>query len=163
MIDEDGFRANVGIILNNAQGQLLWAKRAGSNNGWQFPQGGIKQGESPKQALYRELYEEIGLQPEDVNIIDTTGGWLKYRLPQHLIRTGQTPLCIGQKQRWFLLQLLSDDSAINLHTSPCSEFEQWRWVSYWYPIDQVIAFKRNVYRRALKALAPAHCQLQRMR
>ncbi|MBX2808126.1 MAG: RNA pyrophosphohydrolase [Cellvibrionaceae bacterium] len=159
MIDGDGFRANVGIILSNTRGQLLWARRIGCHNAWQFPQGGIHPGESPTQALYRELHEEIGLQPEDVKIIDVTRGWLKYRLPKHFIRTGQTPLCIGQKQRWFLLQLLTDDRAIALDQSACAEFDQWRWVSYWYPVDQVIAFKRTVYRRALKALSPAHCQL----
>ena len=77
MIDADGFRPNVGIIIANSQGQLLWARRVGQN-AWQFPQGGISKGESPEQAMYRELDEEVGLQPEDVEIIAQTEGWLKY-------------------------------------------------------------------------------------
>ena len=161
MIDADGFRANVGIILSNACGQVLWARRVGSSDAWQFPQGGINTGESPEQALYRELKEEVGLSPKDVSIVDVTSGWLKYRLPRNLVREGQVPLCIGQKQKWFLLRLLSDDNAIQLDQSDAIEFSDWRWVSYWYPLEQVIAFKRDVYRRALKALSPAHSQLER--
>ncbi len=161
MIDTEGYRANVGIILSNAQGQVLWARRIGANDAWQFPQGGIHIGESPEQALYRELQEEVGLLPADVRIVDSTRGWLKYRLPQNLVREHQSPLCIGQKQKWFLLELLSDDAAIRLDTSASIEFSDWRWVSYWYPLEQVIVFKRDVYRRALKLLAPAHSQLER--
>lgn len=160
MIDADGFRANVGIILTNRQGQLLWARRVGGGDAWQFPQGGIDADEQPKQALYRELKEEIGLHAQQVKIVDVTKGWLKYKLPANFVRNHQTPLCIGQKQKWFLLQLLVDDSAIQLNQSVAIEFDQWCWVSYWYPVNQVIAFKRNVYRRALRALAPAHSRLQ---
>ena len=161
MIDADGFRANVGIILSNACGQVLWARRVGGMDAWQFPQGGINNGESVEQALYRELNEEIGLTADDVDIVDVTQGWLKYRLPRNLIREHQTPLCIGQKQKWFLLRLLSEDCSIKLDQSASVEFDDWRWVSYWYPLEQVIAFKRDVYRRALKALSPAHSRLER--
>lgn len=161
MIDEEGFRPNVGIILCNREGQLLWARRVGGMDAWQFPQGGINQGETPEQALYRELNEEVGLTPEQVNILDVTRGWLKYRLPRNLVRDHQLPVCIGQKQKWFLLELVAADDAIRLDQSSSIEFDDWRWVSYWYPIDQVIAFKREVYRRALKALSPAHCALER--
>ncbi|MEO0442513.1 MAG: RNA pyrophosphohydrolase [Pseudomonadota bacterium] len=161
MIDTYGFRANVGIILSNLKGQLLWARRIGGLDAWQFPQGGIHEGESPEQALYRELEEEVGLRANDVDIIDVTRGWLKYKLPKNLVREHQIPLCIGQKQKWFLLKLLSDDSAIRLDRSASIEFDDWRWVSYWYPLDQVISFKRDVYRRALKTLSPAHSQLER--
>lgn len=152
MIDADGFRPNVGIILANDHGQVLWARRINQNS-WQFPQGGIHQHESTEDALFRELYEEIGLQQQDVNILGCTRGWLRYRLPQRLVRKHSQPLCIGQKQKWFLLHLKSDDSRVRMDNSNKPEFDGWRWVSYWYPLGQVISFKREVYRRALKELA----------
>ena len=158
MIDSEGFRANVGIMLANARGEVLWARRVGQD-AWQFPQGGIQQGESPQQALFRELEEEIGLTAKDVEIIASTRGWLRYRLPQRLLRRDSKPLCIGQKQKWFLLKMLSDDSEVRFDKDHKPEFDHWRWVSYWYPLGQVVPFKREVYRRALKALAPKHSRL----
>lgn len=152
MIDSDGFRANVGIVLANDRGQVLWARRVGGRDAWQFPQGGINADESPEQALYRELHEEVGLSPEAVQILGTTRGWLRYRLPRRFIRKGQNPVCIGQKQKWFLLRLLADDGAVQLDLNDKPEFDHWRWVSYWYPLNQVISFKREVYRRAMKEL-----------
>lgn len=161
MIDADGFRPNVGIVIANTQGQLLWARRIGGQDAWQFPQGGMNVNESPEQALYRELYEEVGLKKSDVRIVSRTRGWLRYRLPRRLLRHGSKPLCIGQKQKWFLLELVNDDAAINMqaHDGP-AEFDGWRWVSYWYPLDQVVSFKRDVYRRALKELSPAHAEME---
>lgn len=152
VIDAEGFRPNVGIMLANDQGQLLWARRLGQD-AWQFPQGGISKGESPEDALYRELEEEVGLKPDAVKLVASTRGWLRYRLPKRYIRKGQKPLCIGQKQKWFLLQMLADDSAVTMDHTPKPEFDDWRWVSYWYPLTQVISFKREVYRGALKELA----------
>ncbi|MDX1732898.1 MAG: RNA pyrophosphohydrolase [Halioglobus sp.] len=153
MIDSDGFRPNVGIMLANDRGQLLWARRVGGRNAWQFPQGGINSGETPEQALYRELHEEIGLQPESVEVLGSTRGWLRYRLPKRYIRKGQTPVCVGQKQKWFLLRMLEEDAAVRLDANDTPEFDRWQWVSYWYPLEQVISFKREVYRRAMKELA----------
>lgn len=153
MIDADGFRPNVGIILANPQGQVLWARRAG-HDAWQFPQGGINDNESPEEAMYRELWEEVGLERRDVRILACTRGWLRYRLPRRFVRNDSRPLCIGQKQRWFLLELKSGDERVNLSCSSPPEFDGWRWVSYWYPLDQVVNFKREVYRRALLELAP---------
>ena len=153
MIDMDGFRPNVGIILANNQGQVLWARRL-NRNGWQFPQGGIQEHETAEQALFRELYEEIGLRQADVEILACTRGWLRYRLPQRLIRKSCHPVCIGQKQKWFLLRLLADEQQICVNTCSKPEFDGWRWVSYWYPLGQVVSFKRDVYRRAMKELAP---------
>ena len=158
MIDSEGFRANVGIMLANARGEVLWARRVGQD-AWQFPQGGIQDGETPQQALFRELKEEIGLTEKDVEIIGSTRGWLRYRLPQRLLRHDSKPLCIGQKQKWYLLRMLSDDQAVSFDNDEKPEFDGWRWVSYWYPLGQVISFKREVYRRALKELAPRHTRL----
>jgi putative (di)nucleoside polyphosphate hydrolase len=153
VIDPDGFRPNVGIILANAQGQVLWARRCG-HDAWQFPQGGISENESPEEAMYRELWEEVGLERPDVRIIAQTRGWLRYRLPRRFVRQDNNPVCIGQKQKWFLLQMLSEDHRVSLNCTHPPEFDGWRWVSYWYPLNQVVAFKREVYRKALTELAP---------
>jgi putative (di)nucleoside polyphosphate hydrolase len=160
VIDADGFRPNVGIILTNARGELLWARRIGGQDAWQFPQGGIKHHESPEQALFRELEEEVGLRPDDVAILGVTRGWLRYRLPTRFIRQQQQPMCIGQKQKWFLLQFLAAEDRINVVQNATPEFDRWRWVSYWYPINNVVAFKRDVYRRALRELSPLQSYFQ---
>ncbi|WP_110657888.1 RNA pyrophosphohydrolase [Salinicola halimionae] len=153
MIDADGFRPNVGIIIANCDGQLLWARRAGQE-AWQFPQGGINACETPHQALFRELEEEIGLTSKDVDVVACTRGWLRYRLPRRMVRMHSKPLCIGQKQKWFLLKIRCHDSRVCVDSTPKPEFDGWRWVSYWYPLGQVVSFKREVYRRALRELAP---------
>lgn len=153
MIDFDGYRPNVGIVICNKQGQVLWAKRFGQNS-WQFPQGGINEGENIEQAMYRELYEEVGLSKKDVRLLWASKHWLKYKLPKRLVRTENSqPVCIGQKQRWFLLQLVSDESEINLKATKNPEFDGWRWVSFWYPVRQVVSFKRDVYRKVMKEFA----------
>ena len=153
MIDKDGFRPNVGIVLANDHGQVLWARRVGGRDAWQFPQGGINRGESAEDALYRELEEEVGLSQDAVEVLGVTRGWLRYKLPRRFVRKGQKPVCIGQKQKWFLLRMLEDDAAVRLDLNAKPEFDHWQWVSYWYPLNQVIAFKREVYRRAMKELA----------
>jgi putative (di)nucleoside polyphosphate hydrolase len=152
MIDKHGFRANVGIILLNDSGQVFCARRMGMS-AWQFPQGGIKLAESPEKAMYRELKEEIGLEPEHVELLGSTKRWLRYRLPKRFIRYHQQPLCIGQKQLWFLLRLTTSDSNLRLDLADEQEFDAWRWVDYWEPLDFVVSFKRNVYERALQEFA----------
>lgn len=158
VIDSQGYRPNVGIILTNQEGKVLLARRLGQN-AWQFPQGGIQRNESAEQALYRELYEEVGLQPEDVELLGSTRGWLRYRLPKRYIRYGKKPLCIGQKQRWFMLKLLAEDSRVCLDACDHPEFDEWRWVSYWDPLDEIVFFKRRVYERALRELEPVLLRL----
>ncbi len=153
MIDPDGFRPNVGIILCNDAGQVFWAKRI-NQDAWQFPQGGIRQDESHLDAMYRELQEETGLKPHHVEVIGVTKRWLRYRLPRRLIRRHSSPICIGQKQRWYALRLITKESKVRLDESETPEFDGWRWVDYWYPSDKVVSFKRKVYRRALKELMP---------
>lgn len=153
MIDSDGFRPNVGIILANSQGQVLWARRIGQTS-WQFPQGGINDGETPEQAMFREVEEEIGLTANDIEIVAVTRGWLRYRLPKRMIRHNSLPVCIGQKQKWYLLKIKSSDDCIDINATNVPEFDGWRWVSYWYPLGQVISFKREVYRKAMKELSP---------
>lgn len=151
--DANGFRSNVGIILTRADGSLLIAGRT-RQSGWQFPQGGMQINETPEQAMYRELAEEVGLQRNDVEVMGMTSDWLAYRLPNRYIRKNSTPRCIGQRQRWFMLRLLADDSRLQLNTTDMPEFDRWKWVDYWRPVKEVIYFKRQVYAAALTELAP---------
>ena len=152
-IDEHGYRANVGIILCNDGGKLLLAGRIGGK-GWQFPQGGVLSGESAEQAMFRELQEEVGLAEEHVKVLGYTEDWLKYRLPEKFVRRDSVPLCIGQKQRWFILRLIAPDEVVNLKYTTSPEFDRWRWVEFWRPVNEVIYFKRRVYARALHELGP---------
>ena len=152
MLDREGFRPNVGIILLNQRNQVFWGKRLRTHS-WQFPQGGIKHGETPEQAMYRELHEEVGLHCEQVRIIARTREWLRYEVPDHFIRRDARGHYKGQKQIWFLLQLMGHDSDMNLRATDHPEFDAWRWNDYWVPLDVVIEFKRNVYEMALTELA----------
>jgi len=179
MIDSDGYRPNVGIVVANRFGQVLWARRVGGHDAWQFPQGGMQQGEKPEQALYRELEEEVGLKAQHVKILACTDGWLRYQLPEHMRRDHRRPpsrangrsrsargatrkdkakrksvAFKGQKQKWFLLEMLCEEELIRFDQGDKPEFDGFEWVSYWYPVNKVIDFKRDVYRRALKQLAP---------
>ncbi len=154
VIDDDGFRANVGIILSNRDGEVFWGKRIGQSS-WQFPQGGIDEGETPLEAMFRELHEETGLHEKHVQVIGSTQDWLRYRLPSKMVRRCEDgKICIGQKQRWFLLRLICDDSSVDLKACKVPEFDGWRWVNYWLPAKEVVYFKRRVYERALQELAP---------
>jgi putative (di)nucleoside polyphosphate hydrolase len=151
-IDAEGFRANVGIVLIRHDRQVFLGGRTGGR-GWQFPQGGVQRDESPEEALFRELKEEIGLEPADVELVAATRNWLRYRLPRQYVRRHSNPLCIGQKQRWFLLRFTGEESRLHFDSTNVPEFESWRWVDYWTPVREVIYFKRAVYARALDELA----------
>ena len=151
LIDRAGYRLNVGIILVNDSGRVFWGKRHG-HDAWQFPQGGLASGETPTDALFRELREEIGLDKEDVEVMAVTKRWLKYRLPKQYLRHGCIPLVIGQKQKWFLLKLISPEQKIRLDLSDSPEFDSWRWIDYHEPQETVIFFKKQVYTQALKEL-----------
>jgi putative (di)nucleoside polyphosphate hydrolase len=160
MLDREGFRPNVGIILLNAQNEVWWGKRVREHS-WQFPQGGIKYGETPEQAMYRELEEEIGLRQEHVKIVGRTRDWLRYEVPDHFIKREIRGHYRGQKQIWFLLRMVARDNDVNLRLTDHPEFDAWRWHEYWVPLDVVIEFKRDVYQRALQELSrfltwPAH-------
>jgi putative (di)nucleoside polyphosphate hydrolase len=153
VVDPDGFRPNVGIVLMQEDGRLFWARRV-RRDGWQFPQGGIHTDETPLEAMHRELREETGLLPEHVEVLGATPGWLRYRLPPHAIRHRDRLVCIGQKQVWFLLRFRGQERDLRLDLTTTPEFDDWRWVDYWYPLAHVVPFKRNVYTRALHYLAP---------
>ena len=152
MLDRDGYRPNVGIIICNARNQVFWGKRI-KEHAWQFPQGGIKPHETPEQAMYRELYEEVGLQAQHVKIIARTRNWLRYDVPTHWVRREWRGSYRGQKQIWFLLRLVGRDYDVKLRATARPEFDAWRWNEYWLPLDSVIEFKRSVYEQALSELA----------
>lgn len=152
MLDRDGYRPNVGIILVNSRNEVFWGKRVREHS-WQFPQGGIKRGESPEQAMLRELHEEVGLYPHHVRIVGRTRDWLRYEVPEHWVRREWRGHYRGQKQIWFLVRLVGRDSDIDLRASSHPEFDAWRWNDYWVPLDAVIEFKRGVYVQALNELS----------
>lgn len=153
VIDPDGYRPNVGIILLQESGRVFWARRV-HHDGWQFPQGGMNSDETPEEAMYRELAEETGLSPGHVEILSATPGWLRYRLPDRFVRARARPVCVGQKQVWFLLRLVGGECEVRLDATADPEFDSWRWVDFWYPINHVVAFKRRVYERALSHFLP---------
>ena len=159
MLDRDGYRPNVGIILANQRNEVFWGKRV-NQHAWQFPQGGIKHGETPVEAMYRELEEEIGLQQAHVRVLGRTREWLRYEVPEKWSRAcrdgagtaaaeGARGGYRGQKQIWYLLRMTGRDCDISLRASGHPEFDAWRWHDYWVPLEAVIDFKREVYRQAL--------------
>ena len=157
MLDREGYRPNVGIVLLNGANEVFWGKRVGQHS-WQFPQGGIQHGESPEEAMYRELHEEVGLLPEHVQIVGRTRDWLRYDVPEEFLRRQtasrmQRASYRGQKQIWFLLRLTGQDSDIHLRATEHPEFDAWRWHPYWIELDSVVDFKREVYALALSELA----------
>src|SRR3954470_1679353 len=151
MLDKEGYRPNVGIILANPRNEVFWGKRV-NQHAWQFPQGGIKHGETPLQAMFRELEEEIGLHRAHVRILGRTREWLRYEVPERWMRRDCKSAYRGQKQIWFLLRMVGRDCDVKLRGSGHPEFDAWRWHDYWVPLDTVIDFKRDVYRQALLEL-----------
>jgi putative (di)nucleoside polyphosphate hydrolase len=138
--------------LLNQKNQVFWGKRIRTHS-WQFPQGGIDRGETPEQAMFRELNEEVGLQPEHVRIVARTRDWLRYEVPDRFIRRDARGFYKGQKQIWYLLQMVVPDHHLNLRATDHPEFDAWRWNDYWVPLDVVVEFKRGVYEMALTELA----------
>lgn len=145
MLDDSGYRLGVGMVIYRQDAKLLWCKRSGFD-AWQFPQGGIEPGELPETTMWRELREEVGLLPRHVKLIQALDQWLCYEFPQTLKMPYK-----GQKQQWFLLELLVDDDEIDLTRS--NEFDKWCWVDWGYPVATIVAFKREVYRQVLKRFA----------
>jgi putative (di)nucleoside polyphosphate hydrolase len=152
MLDRDGYRPNVGIVLCNGRNEVFWGKRVREHS-WQFPQGGIKHGETPVQAMYRELREETGLMPGHVKILGRTRDWLRYEVPAQWLKRDWRGNYRGQKQIWFLLRLVGRDCDVCLRASSKPEFDAWRWHDYWIPLESVVEFKREVYQLALSELA----------
>ena len=153
MSSQEEYRSCVVAVIVGPKNKVLRCQRI-DHDGWQFPQGGIDQGESPLEAVLRETKEEVGLEEQDIEIIFETKDWFKYDVPRDKRpKYFRRNVYKGQKQKWFLARLLSDDTKINLHASRPIEFDDWVWVSFWAPLDQVIEFKRDVYKKALEELS----------
>ena len=155
-MEEALYRPNVGIIIFNRDGKILWCKRK-QGDGWQFPQGGIDKGESPLEALYRETYEEVGLKKHQIKIVRENERWIGYDVPKDRVPkyfSFKNRRFKGQTQKWFLAEFLGNNEDINLSLHSQIEFSEWTWSSYWHPITGGIEFKRDAYRKALNDLFP---------
>ena len=159
-MNEGLYRPNAGIIIFNEEGKLLWCKRK-SGDGWQFPQGGIDDGESPEEAIVRETYEEVGLKRNQIKIIKENDRWIKYDVPKNKIPkyfSLKNRRFRGQTQKWFLAEFTGEDSDINLNLHDQIEFIEWTWTTYWHPIRAGVEFKREVYRQVLSDLLPFYIE-----
>ncbi len=154
MFNQKAYRRNIGIIILNDKNNVFWAKRI-NEYAWQFPQGGIKKGETLEKAMFRELKEETGLENNHVKIIGRTKKWLYYDVPSKLIKKDWKKSYKGQKQIWFLLKLIGEEKNINLDSQEGhSEFDDWMWQDYIVPASKVVDFKKDIYKRVLLELAP---------
>jgi len=143
------YRSNVGAVLFNRAGKVLVARRAnlpnaeGSAGGWQLPQGGIDADENPAEAIFRELSEEIGTN--NAEIIGEHPDWMQYDLPEWLIGKAFKGKYRGQRQKWFALRYLGEDSEIRLDADPHPEFDAWRWADLAELPGLAVAFKKPIY------------------
>jgi putative (di)nucleoside polyphosphate hydrolase len=143
------YRLNVGAVLFNRAGKVLVARRAnlpnaeGSAGGWQLPQGGIDADENPAEAIFRELSEEIGTN--NAEIIGEHPDWMQYDLPEWLIGKAFKGKYRGQRQKWFALRYLGEDSEIRLDADPHPEFDAWRWADLAELPGLAVAFKKPIY------------------
>ena len=146
-MDKKNYRRGVGMIIINDDGRFWLGKRIGTE-AWQFPQGGIDKGEKVRDAMYRELQEETGLEKDMVEIISISKRWLVYHIPHVFQRHSKK--FDGAMQKWYLLKLIDNDSKINLNASGHAEFDAWKWGDKDAAIKSVIRFKRDVYKSILK-------------
>ena len=145
------YRPCVGIMLINAEGLIFAAQRKDSTiPAWQMPQGGIDDGEKPREAAQRELREETGIPADLVQFVGKTHGWVTYDLPPELLGKVWGGKFRGQRQKWFLYRFTGPDSAINIATEH-PEFDQWRWISADEMIASIVPFKRDVYETVVRS------------
>jgi putative (di)nucleoside polyphosphate hydrolase len=155
MNEESNYRLNVGLIIVNNYGKVLICKRKNSNQ-WQFPQGGIDEGESPIEAAKREIFEEVGIKPSKIKVLGKIKDWVKYEIPKELAKKSfKKKGIVGQKQKWFIFKIKSE-ACISFVNDPDNEFDDFAWVSYWRPIALIVSFKKEVYRNVLAELLPIY-------
>lgn len=139
------YRPCVGLVVLNAEGQIFAGQRVDNMaDAWQMPQGGIDEGESPRDAALRELEEETGISPDAVDVLRESAYWHPYELPRTLITKLWNGRFRGQTQRWFALRYLGPDEAIRIDTDE-PEFRSWAWMSHEVLIGKIVPFKRDTY------------------
>lgn len=148
------YRPCVGVVLIDARGLVFAGQRIDSPPGaapaWQMPQGGIDEGEKPREAAYRELWEETGIPRDKVEFVAKTHGWVTYDLPPELLGKVWGGKYRGQKQKWFLFRFLGQDSDIQIATSH-PEFSSWRWITADEMVESIVPFKRAVYEEVVRS------------
>ena len=149
--NNEGYRPNVAMVVINSMNKVLICRRKNTRT-WQFPQGGIDNGEDIKKAMYRELSEEVGLSKDDVNLVGESEGTITYDIPKTIRSKVLGGKFKGQEQKWFLLKLKKDNSEIKLDNETFPEFDKYEWVSFWQPLNRIVDFKREAYREALSEL-----------
>lgn len=148
------YRPCVGLMVVNADGKVFAAQRI-DNPGpaWQMPQGGVDEGETPREAALRELQEETGLGPEKVSILAETPQWLPYDLPHDLVPNLWKGRFRGQEQKYFLMRFHGEDSDINIETEH-PEFSRWTWMDMDALLDNIVPFKRDTYAEVIAQFRP---------
>jgi len=141
-----GYRLNVAMIVLNKDNKVLFCKRRNTEN-WQFPQGGVDENENIESAMFRELNEEVGLERDNVAIKAVSQNLIYYDIPKNIRSRVLGGKFKGQAQKYFLLKLISGDVDLNIENTP--EFDKHSWVPFWYPLNQVVDFKKEAYRSAL--------------
>ncbi|GHF20393.1 RNA pyrophosphohydrolase [Kordiimonas sediminis] len=153
MTDTLPYRKCAGIMLLNPEGLIFTGERIDTPGAWQMPQGGIDPGETPREAAFRELEEEIGVPQSAIKLLAETADWVTYDLPPSLLGKVWQGKYRGQKQHWALMQLNAPESVINIHTKH-PEFMAWRWSSPAEVIRDIVPFKRDVYKTVIDEFAP---------
>ena len=149
--NNEGYRPNVAMVVINSTNKVLICRRKNTKT-WQFPQGGIDNGEDIKKAMYRELSEEVGLSKDDVSLVGESEGTITYDIPKTIRSKVLGGKFKGQEQKWFLLKLNKDNCEIKLDNEAYPEFDKYEWVSFWQPLNRIVDFKREAYRKALSEL-----------
>lgn len=148
------YRRCVGVMLMNADGQVFVGQRNDRfEEAWQMPQGGIDEGEAPREAALRELCEETGVTADLVETVAETDGWLPYDLPHDLVPHIWKGRYRGQEQKWFLMRFLGTDDQVDIETDH-PEFATWRWQDPAHLVEKIVPFKRAVYARVVQEFAP---------
>lgn len=154
MVDKNAlpYRPCAGLMVMNKNGDIFVARRIDTDqDAWQMPQGGIDDGEEPRQAALREMKEEIGT--DHAEIIAESQDWLTYDLPDHLIGKVWKGKYRGQKQKWFLIRFLGEDRDINIETEH-PEFDAWQWMPLADVPKYIVPFKRDIYQAVCAEFAP---------